>query len=203
MPARSESCDSRVASGRERLIFTVRSSTTSTLATEVSSLLRKLSGSVRARSILAFTAAASIFSPSWNFTPGRSLKVSDLPSSAPAPLGGEFGRELQVGRDVDELVAQRREHDAADEGARAVRVEHVGIFVQADAQGLRGGRGAHQEPGGQGQGAVSSSFRSPPIVLWMSSSQFRGSSRRAYPAVHAKFGRAPGAWRAPGSGAAR
>jgi hypothetical protein len=64
MPARSESCESRVASARERLTFTVRSSTASTLSTEVNSLLRRESGRVRARSILAFTAAAFRGSPS-------------------------------------------------------------------------------------------------------------------------------------------
>ena len=57
--------------------------------------------------------------------------------------------EFQLVVDVDELVAQRREDDAADEGAGAVRVEHVGVFLQADAQRLRHG-GHGEEAGGEG-----------------------------------------------------
>ena len=47
--------------------------------------------------------------------------------------------------DVEQLVAQRGEHDAADEAAGQRRIEHVGILGQADAQGLRmdGGRDEH------------------------------------------------------------
>jgi hypothetical protein len=78
------------------------------------------------------------------------LKGQRLAVIAPLPLGGELGGELEIRRDVDELVAQRREHDASDEGACAMGIEHVRVFVQADAQGLRGGGGAHKEPGSHG-----------------------------------------------------
>ncbi len=43
--------------------------------------------------------------------------------------------------DVDQLVAQRREHDPADKGAGQRRIEDVGIFGEAEAQGLRRGPG--------------------------------------------------------------
>jgi hypothetical protein len=78
------------------------------------------------------------------------LEGQRLAVVTPLPFSGEFRRELQVGCDVDELVAQGREHDAANECACAMRVEHVGVVVQADAQGLRGGSRAHHKPGGQG-----------------------------------------------------
>lgn len=81
MPARSDSCDSSEASGSARCSTTVLASGASTLATVASSLLRLLSGSVRARSRLALTAAASIGVPSWNTASVRSLKVSVLLSA--------------------------------------------------------------------------------------------------------------------------
>ena len=53
---------------------------------------------------------------------------------------------LQLLVDVEQLVAQRREDDPADEGARQRRVEHVGVLGEADAQGLRrGGEGQQGE----------------------------------------------------------
>ena len=96
MPARSESCESSVASARESLSATVRSSTTSTLRPRPSSLLRRLSGSVRARSMLAFTAAALIGSPSWNFTPGAQLEGQRLAVVAPLPLRRELRARTSV-----------------------------------------------------------------------------------------------------------
>ncbi len=52
----------------------------------------------------------------------------------PAPLGRQLGNQLQILVDVDELVAEAGEDDAADEGARDGRIEDVGILGQADAQ---------------------------------------------------------------------
>ena len=86
------------------------------------------------RSRLNLTASASNVSPSWNLTPGRSLIVSVLPSAEVSCDERELRHDLQLLVDVEQLVAQRREDDAADEGARQRRVEHVGILGQADAQ---------------------------------------------------------------------
>ena len=55
----------------------------------------------------------------------------------PFVAGRELRHDVQLLVDVEQLVAQRGEHDAADEGARQRRIEHVGVFGQADAQRLR------------------------------------------------------------------
>ncbi|CUI83733.1 Uncharacterised protein [Achromobacter xylosoxidans] len=78
MPARSDSCASSVASGCLRVSTSVAASGASTFSTEASSPLRRLSGSVMARSRLALAAAASNLLPSWNSASSRSLKVSTL-----------------------------------------------------------------------------------------------------------------------------
>ncbi len=80
IPARSVRIDRSGANGAERLRRTVSASIASTLATGASSPLRFDPGMVLWRSRLYFTAAASSFSPSWNVTPGRILRVSVLKS---------------------------------------------------------------------------------------------------------------------------
>ena len=92
------------------------------------------------RSMLNFTASALNGSPSWNFTPGRSLMTTERWSARPLVAGGELGHDLEIGRDVEELVADRGEDEAAGVGAADRGVERVGIVVEADAQdALRGG----------------------------------------------------------------
>ena len=64
----------------------------------------------------------------------------------------QLRHEIELLVDVEQLVAERREDDAADIGAREGRVEHVRVLGEADAQGglrRRGpdGRGKHR--GGQ------------------------------------------------------
>jgi hypothetical protein len=62
-------------------------------------------------------------------------------------VGGqrELRHDLQVLVNVEQLVADRREHDAPHIGARERRVEHVRILGQPDPQrGLRGHRSATQ-----------------------------------------------------------
>src|SRR6185312_9331677 len=81
MPARSASCASSGENGADRLSRTVIGSTTSTLCTGASSPRRLEPGIVLWRSRLYFTAAASIFSPSWNVTPLRRWSVSALLSA--------------------------------------------------------------------------------------------------------------------------
>ena len=83
MPARSVSAASSGTSGCERLKRTVRSLTTSTLSISPISVLRNEPGVFRCRSMLNFTASALNGSPSWNFTPGRSLMTIDLLVRAP------------------------------------------------------------------------------------------------------------------------
>ncbi|CUJ39946.1 Uncharacterised protein [Achromobacter kerstersii] len=78
MPARSDSWASKVASGFFSVSTRVVASGASTFSTEASSPLRRLSGSVIARSRLALAAAASNFAPSWNSASSRSLNVSTL-----------------------------------------------------------------------------------------------------------------------------
>ena len=59
----------------------VAGSTTSTVSTCASSGLRNEPFMLRCRSRLYLAAAASKTSPSWNFTPDRSLMVTVLPSA--------------------------------------------------------------------------------------------------------------------------
>ena len=84
--------------------------------------------------MLKRTASALNGSPSWNFTPGRSLITTDRPSRGPLVAGGELGHDLEIRRDVEELVAERREDEPADVGAADRRIERVGIVVEPDAQ---------------------------------------------------------------------
>ena len=81
MPARSVSWAMRGENGDFSSSRTVSGSATSTLSTAASSGLRNEPCMVMCRSRLAFTASASMASPSWNLTPGRSLMVTVLPSS--------------------------------------------------------------------------------------------------------------------------
>ncbi len=75
---------------------------------------------------------------------------SQLDGDFLAVLGGvvrerQLRHDVELVVDVEELVADRREHDAADVGARQRRVEDVGVLGQADAQRrLRHGCGTRQ-----------------------------------------------------------
>ncbi|CUJ99094.1 Uncharacterised protein [Achromobacter xylosoxidans] len=79
------------------------------------------------------------------------------------PRGGQLRHEVQLGIDVHQLVAQRGEDDAADVGAGAVRVQHVRIFLQADADvlGARGAGGQRQHAGAEGHGQAFHCVYSP------------------------------------------
>jgi hypothetical protein len=63
----------------------------------------------------------------------------------------QLRHDVELLVDVEQLVAQRGEDDAADVGARERRVEHVGVLGEADAQGGlgRGGRGGEKERDGK------------------------------------------------------
>ena len=60
-----------------------------------------------------------------------------LAAVRPLPLGGELRDDVELGADVEELVAQRAKDNAAGEGPGHARVEHVGIVGKSDAQRLR------------------------------------------------------------------
>ena len=67
-----------------------------------------------------------------------------LVAVGPLPLGGELRHDVELGADIDELVAQGRKDDAADIGARQGRVEQIGVLGEPDPQ-ARLGRGARQQ----------------------------------------------------------
>ncbi|CPP92888.1 Uncharacterised protein [Bordetella pertussis] len=73
---------------------------------------------------------------------GAQLECQRLVVLAEAPRLRQLRHELQLLVDVDQLVAQRGEDNAAHIGAGAVRIEHVRVFLQADAQVLRQGGAA-------------------------------------------------------------
>ena len=64
------------------------------------------------------------------------LELERLVIGRPLMGRGELGNDVQLLVEVEELVAQAGEDDAPDEGARARRVEDVGVLGEADAQGL-------------------------------------------------------------------
>ena len=91
---------------------------TSTLAICPISVLRNEPAVLMCRSMLNFTASALSGSPSWNFTPGRSLMTIDLLVGRPLVAHGELRDDLEVRGDVEELVAQRRRTRAGRRSAR-------------------------------------------------------------------------------------
>src|SRR5690606_35536046 len=80
---------------------------------------------------------------------------------APQPFGRELRHEIQLRVDVDQLVAERGEDNAANEGARPMRVEHVRIFLEADAELLGRSRRNRQDSTGK-QSRYSYSHASSP-----------------------------------------
>ncbi|KAG1530818.1 hypothetical protein G6F50_017066 [Rhizopus delemar] len=82
------------------------------------------------------------------------LERQHLVVGAERPRRGQLRHEMQLGIDVHQLVAQRREHDAADVGAGAVRVQDVRVFLQADPDvlGARRPRSQRQQAGAEGHG---------------------------------------------------
>ena len=112
----------------------VSGSTTSTVSIAASSGLRNEPCMVRWRSSENFAASASNVSPSWNLTFGRSLMVTVLPSSEVSWRERELRDDLELLVDVEQLVADRREHDAAHIGAGERRIEHVRVLGEPDPQ---------------------------------------------------------------------
>ena len=91
---------------------------------------------------------------------GPDLHRQRLAVRRPFPGRRELRHDRELLVDVDQLVAQRGEHDAPDERARERRIEHVRIFGEAEAQRLRlrrrgGERGRGQRDERTGMSAVS------------------------------------------------
>ena len=132
-----------------------------------------------------------------------------LAVGAPLVAGGELRHDLQLLVDVEQLVAERREDDAADEGARQRRIEDVGVLGQADAQGLRlrcerrqaergdgekTGNQAHRETSGQSmrekKGCAHDARPGPPRPPRRSATN--ASTRRS---ISSRWSRPTGSWR--------
>src|SRR5215469_8330184 len=71
---------------------------------------------------------------------GAQLDDEPLVAVRPLPFGRQLRDDLQLGTDIDELVAQRREDDAADIGSGKRRVEDIGVRAETNPQCLRRGR---------------------------------------------------------------
>ena len=96
MPARSVSCAISGENGALSRSRIVSGSATSTLSICDSSALRNEPCMVMCRSSVNFAASASNGSPSWNFTPGRSLIVTVLPSSDVSCESASCGTMLRL-----------------------------------------------------------------------------------------------------------
>src|SRR5215831_8288269 len=68
---------------------------------------------------------------------------------SPLVAGGELGNDLEIGGDVEELVAQRGEDEPAGVGAADGRIERVGVIVESDAQDALRRRGVGGEDHGR------------------------------------------------------
>src|SRR5258706_3663 len=64
------------------------------------------------------------------------LERERLVVGRPLVRGGEHRHDVQLLVQVEQLVAQCRKHDAADESACHRRVKNVRVFREADSEGL-------------------------------------------------------------------
>jgi hypothetical protein len=69
----------------------------------------------------------------------------------PLIAGGELRHDVQLPVDIEQLVAQPREHDARDIAGGQRRIQDVQILSQRDAQRLRESRHHHRKETGGGQ----------------------------------------------------
>ena len=181
MPARSASTASNGENGAARFSRTVFASTTSTLVTGA-----QLAAAVGARHRLVALDVE---------LDGRGVELlavvegdaraqvqrQRLAVGRPFVARRELRHDVELLVDVEQLVAQRCEHDAADEGARERRVEHVGVFGEADTQRLRrrGQRhGCQQQPAATGIDERRSCEASPDRLRTFTGLQRRRSARR-------------------------
>src|SRR5262249_53738481 len=71
------------------------------------------------------------------FNARPNIEGKGLPIVAESPGRGEAWNKLKVWSRIDEFIAKRGEYDAPDIGTSAVRIEHIGIVLQAYPQGDR------------------------------------------------------------------
>ena len=124
MPARSASWASRVASGVFRQVLRTID-------------VRDDRGSVERRAVLIGDALPEIH--------GQLLAVV-----GPCPGRCELRDDLQIGRDVDQLVAQRGENDAPHEAAGLIGIEKIGVLIEPDLE--FGGQTRPHKGDGRGKG---------------------------------------------------
>src|SRR4029453_15210779 len=77
---------------------------------------------------------------------GPNLDRQCLVVGRPLPRRCKLRNDVELLIDVEELVAQRSEYDAADERAREGGIKDIGILGKAEAQRLREGR-VHRQRG--------------------------------------------------------
>jgi len=95
---------------------------------------------------------------------GAQLEGQRLVAVRPGPRLRQLRHDLELGRDLDQLVAQGSENDATDEGACTGRVEHIGIVLQTYPQrGRLSNRSsaARERCQGQGEGQSTHGKSSP------------------------------------------
>ena len=138
MPARSVSCASSGENGALSWSLMVSGSTTSTCVDDADLGLaeRALHGEVAVEAVLGGLRVERL--AVMELHAGPQLDRDRLAVGRGLVAEGELRHDVQLLVDVEQLVAERGEDDAADIGARQRRVEHVGILGEADAQvGLR------------------------------------------------------------------
>ena len=141
IPARSASCARSGANGADRLSRTVIGSTTSTVVDrrELAAAIRALHRLV-ALDVVLDRGGVELLAVVERDA-GPDLQRQRLAVRRPFVRRRELRNDGELLVDVEQLVAQRREHDAPDERAGERRIEHVGILGEPDAQRLRGRRG--------------------------------------------------------------
>ena len=180
MPARSVSCAISGENGALSSSRIVSGSATSTLSICDSSALRLEASIVMCRSSVNFTASASNGSPSWNFTFGRSLIVTVLPSCEVSCESASCGTMLRLPSMSNSLSHSDGEHDAPDIRARDGRIEIVGILGKADAQmALRERRRGGDRRGESVASSAMRAFTANPPMLSGGSQAYRGWARIA------------------------
>ena len=137
MPARSASCASSGENGADRLSRAVIGSTTSTLVTSASSprRLRALHRLVALDVELDRGGVELLAVVERHARPH--LDRQRLAVGRPRVALGELRHDVELLVDVEQLVAQRREHDAADERARERRDRARPDPRRARSAGLR------------------------------------------------------------------
>ena len=103
------------------------------LSMEFTSPRRMLPLAVRSRVSLYFTASAFEFFPVLELH--AVAKVNhQMRRILPFISGRKHGHDVQVGVDVEQLVAKAGKYDAADIGGAERRIEQIGILAQTDMQ---------------------------------------------------------------------